>query len=468
MKDLEKKTVEDYLLREKKGIEKYIDDDDLEQTLSEICRLSHIMFCYNQFYTDDDLESYVERIKQKIGLKVQYDAIKKKILLFNGFPSDARALTQVYIRGFIKNGYSLVYVTDINAKGKMPILSNELAQGDCKIYYVPKRPLLDRYKELCRIIQEERPEKGFLHIYNADVAGVLAFQTCEGVLERYQLDHTDHGFWLGRHCFDYCIEGRDYGAAISENYRKIAKDKIIKLRNYPIINEKGQFKGFPFEKRPQDVVIFSGGSLYKTMDSAGTYYKLIEEILRKYSEVIFWYAGQGDARKLHQLMEKYPERVYFTPERNDLYEVLRHCDLYINTYPIGGGLMPRYCAVSGIVPLALTSAPCSSMNNGFFSNVEGMILTAKDIAEMVKLVDLYIHNTEYRKETAEKLRDRVVKEWEFQENLLMLLQEHRTQYSVESIPCVHEWVKKDHEYFWDQFKIDATGLYDYNKIFGNT
>lgn len=66
--------------------------------------------------------------------------------------------------------------------------------------------------------------------------------------------------------------------------------------------------------------LFSGGALYKTFGGENKYYDIIDNILKKYKEVVFWYAGSGDDSKLKELMKKYPGRIFHTLERNDLFK----------------------------------------------------------------------------------------------------------------------------------------------------
>lgn len=75
----------------------------------------------------------------------------------------------------------------------------------------------------------------------------------------------DHAFWLGRNAFDYCLEFRDFGANLSRQYRHIPIQKLLKQPYYPLADPTIPYGGPPFERADGDV-IFSGGTLYKTLD----------------------------------------------------------------------------------------------------------------------------------------------------------------------------------------------------------
>ncbi len=165
--------------------------------------------------------------------------------------------------------------------------------------------------------------KAFLYITPYDVASIMAFISWAGIVERYQINLTDHAFWLGARTFDYSLEFRDYGGYISKNYRGIDGEKIFVQPYYPKINDDTEFQGFPFEKNDNDFVIFSGGSIYKTIDKDMTYYKMVDRILSENPNVIFWFTSQPNARfdyGMDELKNRYPTRVYHTSERSDLFQ----------------------------------------------------------------------------------------------------------------------------------------------------
>ena len=64
-----------------------------------------------------------------------------------------------------------------------------------------------------------------------DVIGTTALYSYDGQFIRYQINLTDHAFWLGSQCFDKCIEFRSYGASISKEYREIQSSKITVTQN---------------------------------------------------------------------------------------------------------------------------------------------------------------------------------------------------------------------------------------------
>lgn len=105
---------------------------------------------------------------------------------------------------------------------------------------------LEQVQEFAEILNEVRPASFFFYSTPNDVVGTTILNLYRKRMNRFQINLTDHAFWLGARCIDKCIEFRDYGASISVNERKISKDKITKLPFYPIIDNNKNFKDIRF------------------------------------------------------------------------------------------------------------------------------------------------------------------------------------------------------------------------------
>lgn len=339
-----------------KCIKKYYNKNN-EIVLEAISALGEIYYKWNQFYTDNDLEDLLEALtvnimSEKTG---KMEADEKTVLFYDAFGNDTRGLALIYLKALAKLGYKIIYVSVEEFKDEQPTIHEALKGADVEYRYIKKRQnLLDRISLLYDIFIETCPKYAFLYTVPNDVAGIIVFQYFRNTVKRFQINLTDHAFWLGKNAFDICIEFRPYGASVSHHYRGIPLDKITCLPYYPYIDKNNPFEGFPFETTEETKVLFSGGSLYKTIDETNTYYKIVEKILEGNNNVIFLYAGKGDSSRLTKLQEKFPKRVHHIPERKDLYQVLEHSDLYLNTYPMGGGLMMQYAAAAGKIPVTLT------------------------------------------------------------------------------------------------------------------
>ncbi len=127
-------------------------------------------------------------------------------------------------------------------------------------------------------------------------------------------------------------------------------------------------------------------------------------------------------------MKRHPEQVFFTPERKDLFQLLCNVDLYLNTYPISGGLMIQYAALAGKIPLTLWHDP----------DAEGMLIDWDKLGfifysyEAVK-EELYklVEDLDYKKRKESLLPNSVVSSELFRENLSYILNNHMSRYSTE-------------------------------------
>ena len=160
------------------------------------------------------------------------------------------------------------------------------------------------------------------------------------------------------------------------------------------------------------------------MDKSLTYNKLVGAILEKNPKVIFVYAGDGDDGNLKKLEDKYNGRVYHIKERKDLYQVMKHIKLYLNTYPIIGGLMTQYAVAAGKIPITLV-----------FGAGEEVLIDQKSreieyatIGDIVDDVSRLLNDPNYLKKREEKLIGSLTNEIDFTKQLSNLLNNNNTDY----------------------------------------
>jgi len=395
---------------------------------------AYIMYAYNQWYTDDVLEKMLYDIENAISADTVIDSASENIVLYyDTFAQNNRGLTQIYLTALLELNFHIVYVTTLEAKGKIPNIESLLNMKNSEIIYLSGASFLDsvaNYRELCSIIARVNPCYAFLYTTPWDVSGILAFQHVAGQVQRYQINLTDHAFWLGRNAFDYCLEFRNYGASISVKYRQVLASKLLKQPYYPLVNRNIIFEGFPFERTVNDFIIFSGGSIYKTIDKAHTYYRLIEYCLQKFPQVKFWYASDDDNVELVDLMKRYPTRVYHTRERQDLFQIMKNIDMYLNTYPVSGGLMVQYAALAGKAPLTLVHDDDAKE---ILIGQENLDLEFYTMDDFQKEVVRYIEDKDYRYKKDARMDNAIISAKEFTENLSRIMQTCTSAYPIKCI-----------------------------------
>lgn len=423
----------------KRKILKAVVKDQYNSALLLIKCLANVLFGYNQFYRYDFLEEQMEILRQKMAgtidksrISVQEDG--DSILFYDGVGVDD-GLEVIYVKGLAAAGHHVIYLVRETAKGHFPILQSWLEKYQAEIIYIPAGlSILSEYQYICRVQNRSDIRAGFLYALPYDVAGVMAFMEAENRYTRYRINFVDHAYWLGGvRAFDYCIEFRDFGAFISGNFRGIPKNRIIMLPYYPYIDKEKEFEGFPFPVQEGDFVIFSGGTVYKTIDKEeNLYYKMVEFCLSEFGHTKFWYSGRGtdsDAAELKRLQQKYEGRVFWSEQgRTDLFQVLQHVDLYLNTYPVGGGLMLQYAAAAGRVPLI------------FYRTIESRTLTLigqgklgiefHDPEAWKEEVRRLILDEEYRQAKERCVVHACIHPDTFEKNLRGILKEQRTEYEI--------------------------------------
>lgn len=391
-----------------------------DDALELIAFAADILYCSNLYYRDDDLERSIEYISSII-LKDSsaYHADKNTVLVWDGFGLDTRGLMQIYLKALCQC-QKVVYVTYSDRRKNIPSLLEILERSRCEVCFIERGRKVDEIRQLENCVKKFQPESFFLYSLPEDVTATSIMYAYQGKFRRYQINLTDHAFWLGAGCLDICIEFREYGANISSEYREIDKKKIVLLPYYPVYNWQQPFEGYPFpfdESRQR--LIFSGGSLYKTIGEGNEYYEVVSYILESYPDVVFWYAGTGKSNQMDKLIAKYPKRVFLTEERKDLFQVMKKCLFYLNTYPMVGGLMMQYAAIAGKVPITLRHGNDGS---GILIGQDDLAIEFDDVKSLKMEIDKLLSDAEYLGKKSEKMKTAVISEKQFNDEIAGLLQ----------------------------------------------
>ena len=428
---MERIEVEKLICKLKRIVQRFVNNQQYEMALKLVSLCANILYDTNIYYVDLDLELVLQKTAQALLLSETCERTKEvedfdTVLFYDGFGLDNRGLAKIYLRA-IGEKKKLCYVTYKNRCKEIPEILSIIHSFGGNVFYLEDGKKIDQIKQLDRILKESRAGHFFLYAYPNDVVATTLLYGYAGVLKRYQINLTDHAFWLGSGCMDVCIEFRDYGASISAEYRKIPKERITILPFYPDINRDQPFLGFPFPIRPENKVVFSGGSLYKTLGKGNKYYEVVEHLLSKHQQAVFWYAGSGDDTMMKKLMAKYPERLFLTSEREDLFQLLQNCYFYLSTYPVSGGLMFQYAACAGKVPLTLRS---SDDDGGLLINQEQLGIEFDSIEELKHEIDHFMEDEEYALQKSARMKDSVISQKRFQEELSIILEHGFSNYPV--------------------------------------
>lgn len=428
-----KEEIEKILVKIENIINTEIEKKNYDFALSQISICANILYQTNICYVDVGLEHALERIARELEfnkfVKTKEDLDDDIVLFWDGFGLNDRGLAQIYIKALCKFK-KVIYVTYADRKDNIPDILDILSKYHAEKIFVNRsqKSIVARIQQLNSFLEKTKPGHVFFYSTPDDVVATPLMFAYKGLIVRYQINLTDHAFWLGASCIDQCIEFRDYGAKISKEYRGINEKQIRVIPFYPMVHYGRKFEGYPFAVKDDQKVIFSGGALYKTIGADNKYYEMLEYILKKYPNVIFWYAGSGNTIELEKIIKKYPDRVYFTEERSDLFQILKHCDMYLSTYPMCGGLMIQYAAMAGKVPVTLKY---NEISDGFLLNQHDKQIEFTDLKDLYAEVDKLLTDKSYSQKRGNLMKKSVIDPEVFEEEVRKIVfGEESNQYRV--------------------------------------
>ena len=413
---MKKATIERIVSKLKKNARRELKYGRYNNALNLVSVCANLLYQSNIYYVDYELEVILESLIKHVEINLNNIQTTDSIIVFyDGFGLNDRGLAQIYIKALSRIN-KVVYITYEDRKEEIPDIIRILDDSRGEYRFVDRKNAsgIEQIQRIANLLREYPASKMFYYSTPDDAVAVALLYGLDGICQRIQIDLTDHAFWLGAGCIDQCIEFRSYGAQISYEYRKIEKEKIIIIPFYPCIHYDREFQGYPFEVQKDNKIIFSGGALYKTLGGDGKYYELIEYILKTHKECMFWYAGSGNDTQLKMVMEKYPDRVFYTAERSDLFQVLEHCYFYLSTYPICGGLMFQYSCMAGKVPVTLKNGMIS---DDFLLDQSKLNIEFNNIRDVYNEIDRLIDDEEYYKSKSERLKTAVISEQQFEDEV---------------------------------------------------
>ncbi len=401
---------------------------NIDRSCAAISAGADLLYRWNQSYTDSEYEGLISDISNLLIANYQveldgYEGHKNTVLFYDGFGLDLRGWARNYLTGLKNNGYKIVYVTKNNnaPKNAEPEIYQILSGADSEIILFNSNDSYIKWIDaICKSFIIFQPENAFFYTTPYDVAGCVAFEVMHDKCCRYQIDLTDHAFWLGVRAVDYSIEVREIGVSNACYYRGFKYDQLRFLDSYVTVERNIKFRGFPFDSRDKKI-LFSGGAIYKTLgDPQNTFYNIVDELVRRHNDLIFYYLGSGDTAELSKLKARYPEQIFYEPERDDYFQIIERCTLYLNTYPFSGGIMVRCAALLNKIPLTLKHG---NDNEGFLIDQEKRQIEYDNPEELICDAEKLLYNEKYREERENKLRGSVISEEEFTKGLKLIIEE---------------------------------------------
>lgn len=454
MTDKNKRTEE--LLNKIKVVSKSaIEKSNYNKALASISFMGDYLYQFNQYYVEDDLEILLCNISDKLKNKwnrANYEASSDTILFYDGFGLDTRGVALMYLNALGLNGYKIIYVTNESNQNQIPTIKSMCNKYGIEMRFIDFGNYVAWANQLSEVFEQIRPRAAFFYTTPNDVSGIVAFHMYEGLSDRYLIDLTDHAFWLGKSAVDFFLGSRNMSATLQYFHRGIKKEQMIKLGVNLLIEKQDDHFGLPFDPLNTEYV-FSGGSLYKTLgDCENKFYKIVDHILYNHKELSFLYAGTGDKSEIKKIIDKYPDRAYLIDERKDFYYLIQHCLLYLNTYPMFGGMMMKYCGLANKIPITLRH---NNDSDGLLLHQAECRIEYDSYEELISDVDRLIDDSNYRKEREKLMVGSVITEERFKNNVRGVIEEHKTDYEHEYIDFDTSTFRKE---YYERFNCEKQML----------
>lgn len=402
----------------KKSAHKHFNKNNLDRAVKYIELAANIGYKYNFKYCDEELENLISNISLSITPKIfDFELNNKRIVFFDSFGNN-RVLAQQYLRAIFALEFEVLYIytskkLDNNLKKEL------LNYKNIEIIHLHSKSFESNIKYALSKINNFKPYYTIQHVTPWDV---LTFCICKSLehTTRYLINLTDHTFWLGKNSTDYILEFRNYGAYLSVNQRNLPYKKILLQTYYPI-QHNNIFLGFPKEVTHEKTLIFSGAALYKIYGKNGFFLEIIKRILNENKNVLFLIAGGGNNRPIKEFIHKnqLQGKIILLGDRSDINEIIKRIDIYVNTYPIIGGLMSQFAAIHHKPIIGFTNDDLFGLNN-----VEDLlqipskgILVKNNIEDFHFTINKLIKNKEDYNNNISSTNNCIVSPEEFAKNL---------------------------------------------------
>jgi len=445
--NLDKKDIVGIFDKLKKRAFKAYNSGNYDKCLNYIEISGFIAYKFSWIFKDDDFESLLKKLSISMLKQAKdYTAGKNRYVFYDSFSYDNCGLTLQYIQALISLNVNFLYISESSTQNSysQKTLLEIMKYEKAEVFEVPKD--VNR-KEKIEIIYKQiityRPSKLLMHLRPHSVNALTAFYALPKEIAKYQINLTDHAFWLGVGCLDYTFEFRPYGCALSQNQRKINKDKILLLPNFPIVNEI-EFQGLPIETDDK-VIIFSGGAYPKILGEDNFFLNLVKQLLLANKGTIFLFAGSGDSSQIEKFItdEKFEKRFILLGHRTDINEVFKHCDIYMSTYPLGGGLMAQFAAINGKPIISYsTFDKIGSWPEETVCQLKKINITKTNIDDFFSETNKLITDSTYRISNGKSLQECVITIDKFNKTLEQTLKNNTNQVQYEIVDVNIDFIFK--------------------------
>lgn len=401
-------------------IPKFVGSNDFEHAIRWMSVRSDLLYELNRSLYDELIEGNLEKVffaKPNQSLSDNRQSTNR-IVFVDVVSKDRRGLSNQYVNALIENDIEFLYITE-NLSFKQTDIYQHILQFDKASYCIV--PSFKKCTEKAGFIYETiiqyAPSKVLCHLLPWSITMLVALAALPKSIIIININITDHAFWAGVSVMDYNIEFRNFGKELSVQNRGFQESQEFVLPYYPYVDS-NQFEGFNGIETKDKVVLFWGGALYKIYGEDDLFLKLIAKVLKSHNNCICLCAGGGDSEHLLSFIknEGLDHVWHYIGFRRDIYEVVRHCDILINTYPMGGGLMCQYAAICS--KPVISFAKVKDIEEVLSTSEKVSFLAEKDFLEFI---DLLILDKSFRELFGEKLNANLPTPLKFNSSFKLIL-----------------------------------------------
>lgn len=416
-------------------------------------------------YGDAEMEAMLAGMAQQtIKQTENYQPNSNRVVFFDSF-GVRYILTIQYVKALVAMGIEVLYVYEERNHAHtqvVPAIDFIKDYPSVRIEVVEQQEdKTAKFQQIYDLITGFSPSKIFSHIDTHSALIPVLSVLPEGIL-KYHINLGDHLYWLGAGFIDYTYEFRSFGAVVSQEKRGLKPEQTLFLPYYPITEDKN-FLGFP-EGVHDKVVIFTGGDFYKTIDRDNSYWELLRSILSENPQAIVLFAGKlenGNAPLILRdfiAANQFEERIIPLGFRPDINEVFKHCDIYMGTCPMSGGLMSQYAAVNA-KPILQYYPPERFPDNETESVIcihRQMDISFVDKRKFLDEAQRLIQDKSYREKRGEDIRACMIDEDDFNRMFAKSLTDHRTPVDIEKLQIHYDaltnwWIAIGNKGYFDVF-----------------
>lgn len=391
---------------------------------------------FNLFYTDADAETM---LKKMVDANIRHFSIHSsdpdRCVLIDSFCLDNRGLVQQYLRAMRKCNMRILYVctasTTSYGKGILKELRDD-EKADVLLLSGGSHDVIKQVNEVASTIASFSPSSLFLHLKPWDCVALMVCHALGGV-QKYNINLTDHAFWLGASFIDYNLEFRPYGMTVSLEQRNLKQNQLLPIPIYPIEPLGHQFRGIP--KLPEGaIIVFTGGAVYKMLGKDDIFFRMMDVILDISPEVYILVAGFGPDKQFDDKCQsmRNGDRVIQIGIRDDIDAVFDHIDIFLATYPTTGDLMNQYAAKHGKPIIAYHDIDdAESVVEESLNHFQNHFRSYASIEDMTAYASRLIHDEAFRRSEGLVLQEGLMTEERFAEAFLTTITTHLPQWQWE-------------------------------------